>query len=97
MGLVADAAVESDDSAVGSGAHVADQRDGIDGLADEEDEIAGGGVVCGGVCELGRRGRHGGGLEARLAAAHGRKEGDFVAGEKRGGPSGEFLVAGSYE
>jgi hypothetical protein len=97
VGVVADAAVESDDSAVGGGAHMVDQRGDIDWLADEEDEIAGGGVVCGGVCRLGRRGRHGGGLGARLAATHGRKEGYFVAGEKRGGPSGELLVARSYE
>ena len=30
-----------------------------------------------------------------LAAAHGREEGDFVAGVQRRVPGGEFLIAGS--
>jgi len=32
-----------------------------------------------------------------LAAAHGRKEGNFVAGMEGRVPGGEFLVAGGYE
>jgi len=32
-----------------------------------------------------------------LAAAHGREEGDFIAGVERSVPGGEFLVAGGDE
>jgi hypothetical protein len=36
-------------------------------------------------------------MEFALAAAHGREEGDFVAGVERSVPGGEFLVAGGDE
>jgi hypothetical protein len=78
VGLVADEAVEGDDGAVFGGANVADQGGHVDGLAQELTDV----VV------------EGRGHGSASAAAHGREEGDFVAGVERRVPSGEFLIAG---
>lgn len=81
VGLVADETIEGDDGAVRGRAHVAAEGGEIDGLAHQLVDV----VV------------DGFGHGSALAAAHGRKEGDFVAGMERRVPGGEFLVAGSDE
>jgi hypothetical protein len=79
--VVANAAVEGDDRAVFGGADVANQGRGVDGLANEGEEVGVGWA----------------GHAVYLAAAHGRQERDFVAGMERRAPSGKFLVArGDY-
>jgi hypothetical protein len=79
VGLVADETVEGDDSTVLGSADMAGQLGHVDGLADQLIDVIVG------------EGRH---VDAS-ATAHGREEGDFVAGTKRGIPGGEFLVARS--
>ncbi len=74
--LIADEAVEGDNSAVRGCADVANQRSGIDSIADELKDV---------VIEIGRH-------CVDSAAAHGRKKGNFVAGMERGIPVGEFLI-----
>jgi hypothetical protein len=81
VGIVADAAVEGDDGAVGIGADVADERSGIDRMAAELDEVVGG------------SGGHAG-VRLTLTAADGREEGYFIAGLEQSRPSGKFAIAG---
>jgi hypothetical protein len=81
VGLIADEAVESDDGAVFGGADVADEHGEVNGLTLELADV----VV------------EGRGHRDALAAAHGRQEGDFVAGAERSVPGGEFLIAGGDE
>src|SRR5882762_852057 len=76
--LIADKAVEGDDSAVFGRADLADKGGHVDGDAYQLADVVVGGRV------------HG---EA-LAAADGRQEGDFVAGTEGRVPGSEFLIAG---
>ncbi len=78
VGLIADEAVEGDDGAIFGSADVADEGGHVDGVTDQLADV----VV--------RKSGHG---EA-LAAAHGRKEGNFVAGMEGRVPGSEFLIAG---
>ena len=82
VGLIADEAIKRDDSAVFGSADVSGEGRHVDGIADQLADV----IV---------RGRGHGGV--RLAAAHGRKEGDFVSGMKRRVPGRKFLVAGGDE
>jgi hypothetical protein len=79
VGLVADETIESDGGAVFGRAHVACQRGYVDGLANQLIDV----IV--------RECRH---IDAS-AATYGREKRDFVAGEERRIPGGEFLVARS--
>jgi hypothetical protein len=82
LGLIADASVKGDYGAIAGSADVVDQGGGVDWLADQLEQIF-----------VGLRSEHGG----ELAATHGRKECDLVAGTERRVPGGEFPVAGGYE
>jgi len=77
--LIADETVKCHDGAVTGGANVADESAYVDRLAHQLENVV-----------LEGRG-HGDGS----AAAHGRKEGHFVAGAKRSVPGSKFLIAGS--
>ncbi len=79
VGLVADAAIESDDGAIGGSANMANEGRGINGILAEEDQV-----------EILRVGH----AEAS-AAANGRKESDFVAREEQDIEGRKLAVAGS--
>src|SRR5580765_5599152 len=77
MRLIADAAIERNYGAISAGANMIDERTGVDGFMDEQDEVVAAG-----------KGRH----DLALAAAYRRKKGYFVAGVERGVPRSEFLI-----